>query len=161
MPAARTPHQPSFADLGMPLHQVTFVIVDLETTGGSCHDCGITEFGAVKVRAGEILGEFQSLVHPGQRIPASISALTGITDAMVAQRPPVEAVLPTFLEFCRGTTLVAHNAGFDISFLNAGLQRLDYPRLDNPVVCTAALARRLVRDEVRNCKLATLAQFFA
>jgi DNA polymerase III subunit epsilon len=161
MPAVRAPHQPSFADLGTPLHKVTFVIVDLETTGGSCHDCRITEFGAVKVRSGEILGEFQSLVDPGQRIPPSISALTGITDAMVSVRPPVEAVLPTFLEFCRGTTLVAHNAGFDISFLNAGLSRLDYPRLDNPVVCTAALARRLVRDEVRNCKLATLAQFFA
>ena len=161
MPAVRAPHQPSFADLGTPLHQVTFVIVDLETTGGSCHDCRITEFGAVKIRAGEILGEFQSLVDPGQRIPPSISALTGITDAMVAVRPPVEAVLPTFLEFCRGATLVAHNAGFDMSFLNAGLGRLDYPRLDNPVVCTAALARRLVRDEVRNCKLATLAHFFA
>ncbi len=161
MGSARAPQQPSFADLGTPLHRVTFVIVDLETTGGSCHESRITEFGAVKVRAGEILGEFQSLVDPGQRIPPSISALTGITDAMVAQRPPVEAVLPTFLEFCRGATLVAHNAGFDISFLNAGLSRLDYPRLDNPVVCTAALARRLVRDEVRNCKLATLAQFFA
>ena len=157
----RTPHQQSFADLGTLLHEVTFVVVDLETTGGSCHDCRITEFGAVKIRGGEILGEFQSLVDPGQRIPTSISALTGITDAMVAQRPPVEAVLPTFLEFCRGTTLVAHNAGFDLGFLNAGLARLSYPTLDNPVVCTAALARRLVRDEVRNCKLATLAQFFA
>ena len=161
MPTARPPHQPSFADLGTPLHQITFVIVDLETTGGSPHASRITEFGAVKVRGGEILGEFQSLVDPGQSIPPSISALTGITDSMVSQRPPVEAVLPTFLEFCRGTTLVAHNAGFDTGFLNAGLARLAYPRLDNPVVCTAALARRLVRDEVRNCKLSTLAQFFA
>lgn len=161
MSAARGYHQPSFADLGTALHEITFVVVDLETTGGSCHACRITEFGAVKTRGGEILGEFQSLVDPGQRIPVSISALTGITDAMVAERPPVEAVLPTFLEFCQGTTLVAHNAGFDLSFLNAGLKRLSYPALDNPVVCTAALARRLVRDEVRNCKLATLAQFFA
>ncbi|HVM20982.1 MAG TPA: DEDD exonuclease domain-containing protein [Egibacteraceae bacterium] len=153
-------HQPSFTDLGVPLHEVTFVVVDLETTGGSPADCRITEFGAVKTRAGEILGEFQSLVDPGQPIPRSISALTGITDAMVAARPPVEAVLPTFLEFCRGTVLVAHNARFDTGFLNAGLQRLAYPRLDNPVVCTAGLARRLVAEEVRNCKLATLAQFF-
>jgi DNA polymerase III subunit epsilon len=153
-------HQPSFADLGTPLHRVTFVVVDLETTGGSHEQSRITEFGAVKVRAGEILGEFQSLVDPGQPIPAGISALTGITDGLVAGRPPVEAVLPTFLEFCRGTTLVAHNARFDVGFLNANLTRLDYPRLDNPVVCTASLARRLVRDEVSNCKLATLAQFF-
>jgi DNA polymerase-3 subunit epsilon len=160
MSAARTPHQPSFADLGTPLHDVTFVVVDLETTGGSPHDCRITEFGAVKIHAGEVVGEFQSLVYPGQSIPVGISALTGITDAMVAQRPPVEAVLPTFLEFCRGAALVAHNARFDLGFLNAGLERLSYPRLDNPVVCTALLARRLVSDEVRNCKLATLAQFF-
>ena len=161
MPNARPPHQPSFADLGTPLHRVTFVIVDLETTGGSPRDSRITEFGAVKVCAGEILGEFQSLVDPGHSIPASISALTGITNAMVSQRPPVEAVLPTFLEFCRGSALVAHNARFDTGFLNAGLARLSYPGLDNPVVCTAGLARRLVRDEVRNCKLSTLAQFFA
>lgn len=161
MSAAALPHQPSFADLGTALHAVTFVVVDLETTGGSPHQHRITEFGAVKIRGGEILGEFQSLVDPGQPIPAAISALTGITDGMVAQRPPVEAVLPTFLEFCRGTALVAHNAGFDTGFLNAALQRLAYPRLTNPVLCTAALARRLVRDEVRNCKLATLAQFFA
>ncbi|MBA2729989.1 MAG: DEDD exonuclease domain-containing protein [Euzebyaceae bacterium] len=154
------PHQPSFDDLGTPLHATTFVVVDLETTGGSPQQCGITEFGAVKIHGGEVIGEFQSLVDPGQSIPASISALTGITDAMVAARPGVEAVLPTFLEFCRGAVLVAHNAGFDIGFLNAALARLDYPRLDNPVVCTAALARRLVRDEVRNCKLATLAELF-
>jgi DNA polymerase-3 subunit epsilon len=154
------PHQPSFDDLGTPLHATTFVVVDLETTGGSPQVCGITEFGAVKIHGGEVIGEFQSLVDPGQSIPASISALTGITDAMVAARPGVEAVLPTFLEFCRGAVLVAHNAGFDLGFLNAALVRLDYPRLDNPVVCTAALARRLVRDEVRNCKLATLAELF-
>jgi DNA polymerase III subunit epsilon len=155
------PHQPSFAELGTPLQAVTFVIVDLETTGGSCHDSRITEFGAVKIRGGEVVGEFQSLVDPGQAIPPAISALTGITNAMVAARPPVEAVLPTFLEFCHGAALVAHNAPFDIGFLNAGLERLSYPRLVNPVVCTAGLARRLVRDEVRNCKLSTLAQFFA
>ena len=161
MPAAPLPHQPSFAELGTALHAVTFVIVDLETTGGSCHNSRITEFGAVKIRGGEVVGEFQSLVDPGQAIPPAISALTGITDAMVAARPPVEAVLPTFLEFCQGAALVAHNAPFDLGFLNAGLERLSYPRLTNPVVCTAGLARRLVRDEVRNCKLSTLAQFFA
>ena len=159
--SAVLPHQPSFEELGTALHAVTFVVVDLETTGGSCHDSRITEFGAVKIRGGEVVGEFQSLVDPGQAIPPAISALTGITNAMVAARPPVEAVLPTFLEFCRGAALVAHNAPFDLGFLNAGLERLSYPRLTNPVVCTAGLARRLVRDEVRNCKLSTLAQFFA
>ncbi|HEY8339034.1 MAG TPA: DEDD exonuclease domain-containing protein [Egibacteraceae bacterium] len=155
------PRQPRLDDLGPPLAEVTFVVVDLETTGGSPADCRITEIGAVKVRGGELLGEFATLVDPGVAIPPSITALTGITTSMVADRPPIDAVLPAFLEFARGATLVAHNAGFDIGFLNANLERLAYPRLDHPVVCTATLARRLVRDEVRDCRLATLAQLFA
>lgn len=152
--------QPRLDDLGVPLHAVTFVVVDLETTGGSPADSRITEIGAVKVRGGEVLGELATLINPGVPIPRGISALTGITDAAVAAYPPIEAALPAFLEFARGAWLVAHNAGFDTGFLNANLARLDYPRLDHPVVCTAALARRLVRDEVRDCKLATLARFF-
>jgi DNA polymerase III subunit epsilon len=160
MAASPHPYQPSLDELGVPLHEVTFVIVDLETTGGSPQHSRVTEVGAVKVRGGELLGELQTLVDPGVRIPASISALTGITDGLVAGHPPLEAVLPAFVEFSHGATLVAHNARFDTAFLNAGLRRLDYPPLPNPVVCTAALARRLVRDEVRNCKLATLAQHF-
>jgi DNA polymerase III subunit epsilon len=158
--AAARVHQPSFDELGAPLHTVTFVVVDLETTGGSPRDDRVTEVGAVKIRGGEVVGEFATLVDPGVPIPVSISALTGITASMVADRPPFEAVLPALVEFCRGAVLVAHNAGFDTGFLNAGLTRLDYPRLDHPVVCTAALARRLVRDEVRNVRLATLAQHF-
>jgi DNA polymerase III subunit epsilon len=160
MPAPATPYQPRLDDLGVPLHEVTFVIVDLETTGGSPQHSRVTEIGAVKVRGGELLGELQTLVDPGVSIPPSISALTGITDGLVAGHPPMEAVLPAFCEFSHGATLVAHNARFDVSFLNAGLQRLDYPPLPNPVVCTAALARRLVREEVRNCKLSTLARHF-
>ncbi|MEX0658126.1 MAG: DEDD exonuclease domain-containing protein [Egibacteraceae bacterium] len=156
MPAA----QPRLTDLGTPLHAVTFVVVDLETTGGSPADSAITEVGAVKVRGGEILGEFATLVNPGVAIPRGISALTGITDAAVASFPPIQAVLPAFLEFARGAVLVAHNAAFDTGFLNANLTRLDYPLLEHPVVCTAGLARRLVRQEVRDCKLATLARFF-
>ena len=86
-------HQQTFDELGTPLREVTFVVVDLETTGGSAADCEITEIGAVKVRAGEILGELQTLVRPGAPIPSFISVLTGITDAMVATAPPIEAVL--------------------------------------------------------------------
>lgn len=159
MPTAPSSHPP-LDDLGVPLHAVTFVVVDLETTGGSPTDSRITEIGAVRVRGGEVLGEFATLVNPGVAIPAGISALTGITDALVARFPTMESTLPAFLEFARGSVLVAHNARFDTGFLNANLARLDYPRLDHKVVCTAALARRLVRDEVRDCKLATLARFF-
>jgi DNA polymerase-3 subunit epsilon len=152
--------QLSLADLGTPLHRVAFTIVDLETTGGSPAASAITEIGAVRVEGGELSGEFHTLVDPGMPIPASIAALTGITDAVVAGWPTIPGVLPSFLEFARGSALVAHNARFDVSFLNANLTRLDYPALDHPVVCTAALARRLVRDEVRDLRLATLARFF-
>ena len=111
--------QGTFDELGTPLRDVTFVVVDLETTGGSPLSCAITEIGAVKVRGGEVLGEFQTLVNPGEPIPAFIAVLTGITDTMVAPAPRIGAVLPAFAEFCRGTVLVAHNAPFDVGFLRA------------------------------------------
>src|SRR5262245_38906373 len=89
-PTARPVYvQASFDELSEPLREVTFVVVDLETTGGSPEDSGITEIGAVKVRGGEVLGEFQSLVDPGCRIPPFVSVLTGITDTMVAAAPPL------------------------------------------------------------------------
>jgi DNA polymerase III subunit epsilon len=152
--------QRSFDDLGTPLREVTFCVVDLETTGGSPVDCAITEIGAVKLRAGECLGTFATLVNPGALIPPAITVLTGITQQMVLPAPRIEEVLPSFLEFARDTVLVAHNARFDVTFLDAALTRHGYPRLANPVVDTCALARRLVRDEVRNCKLSTLAEAY-
>src|SRR4029453_7128468 len=96
-----------------------FVVVDLETTGGSPKDSAITEIGAVKVRGGALFGEFQTLVDPGHEIPPYISVLTGITSMMVAAAPRIGAVLPGFLEFARGAVLVAHNAPFDLGFLKA------------------------------------------
>src|SRR6476469_3017967 len=101
--------QRSLDDLGRPLHQVTFCVIDLETTGGSPQDCSITEVGAVKLRGGECLGTLQTLVAPGCTIPRSITVLTGITDAMVMPAPPVEAVLPTLLEFIGDAVIVGHN----------------------------------------------------
>ncbi len=101
-------HQHSFDELGDPLRDVTFVVVDLETTGGSSATESITEFGAVKVRGGEVLGEFATLVDPGRSIPPQIVMLTGITDAMVRYNAPtIATVLPSFLEFIRGSVLVA------------------------------------------------------
>ena len=153
--------QTSFDELGTPLRDTTFVVVDLETTGGSAQSCEITEIGAVKVRGGEILGEFQTLVNPGASIPPLIAVLTGITDAMVAGSPRLDQVLPAFLEFSRGAVLVAHNAPFDLGFLKAGCARLEiaWPAPDS--LDTARLARRvLTRDEAPNCKLATLARLF-
>jgi DNA polymerase-3 subunit epsilon len=140
--------QRSFDDLGTPLRDVTFCVLDLETTGGSPTDCSITEIGAVKVRGGECLGTFQTLVNPGRAIPPEITVLTGITQAMVVRAPRVESVLPTFLEFLGDAVVVGHNVRFDLGFLAAALERDERPRLTNAVVDTVALARRLVRDEV-------------
>ena len=114
--------QRSFDELGEPLREVTFVVVDLETTGGSAQTEAITEIGAVKVRGGEVLGEFATLVDPGRSIPPQITILTGITDSMVYDAPRIDAVLPSFLEFIRGCVLVAHNAPFDVGFLKARLR---------------------------------------
>jgi DNA polymerase-3 subunit epsilon len=151
----------SFDDLGTPLVDLTFVVVDLETTGGSPATCAITEIGAVKVRGGEPLGEFQTLVNPGMPIPPFISVLTGITDAAVAGSPPIGAALPAFLEFAAGATLVAHNAPFDVGFLKAAAEAQGVPWPRFPVLDTARLARRVLdRDEAPNCKLSTLAHLF-
>src|SRR5699024_7727384 len=124
-PTRETAVQPSFADLGVPLHEVTFVVVDLETTGGSPSGSAITEIGAVKVRGGQVLGEFQSLVNPGVPVPPMITVLTGITTAMVMQAPPITEVLPAFLEFAHNTVWVAHNARFDVGFLKAATRSMD------------------------------------
>ena len=152
--------QASFDDLGTHLSQVTFCIVDLETTGGAETDM-ITEIGAVKVRGGEVLGEFQTLVNPRAHIPPLIAVLTGITNQMVASAPRLRQALPAFLAFAQGTVIVAHNAGFDVSFLRRACEACEYPFPRWPVFDTAALARQiLLRDEVSNCRLATLARHF-
>ena len=154
-------HQGTFDELGQPLYDVTFVVVDLETTGGSPADSSITEVGAVKVRGGEVLGEFATLVNPGRAIPPMITVLTGITDAMVLVAPPISEVLPAFLEFARGSVLVAHNAPFDVGFLRAACTLGGYVWPGFETVDTARLARQvLTRDEAADCRLATLARLF-
>jgi DNA polymerase III subunit epsilon len=156
-----TSHQASFDELGTPLREVVFVVVDLETTGGSPADCGITEIGAVKVVGGAKVGEFQTLVNPGSTIPPFIQVLTGITDTMVAGAPTVAAMLPQFLEFAAGAVLVAHNAPFDVGFLRAAAAQTGYEWPTFGVLDTARLARQVVlRDEAPNCKLSTLARLF-
>ena len=156
--------QPTFDDLGKNLIDTTFVIVDLETTGGSPMDSQITEIGAVKVRGGEILGEFQTLVDPGSTIPPFITVLTGITDAMVIGAPKIGEAFFALMEFfgsAEETVLVAHNAPFDIGFLKAAAAKLEIPWPNFQVVDTARIARyAIARDEVPNFKLASLAQFF-
>lgn len=134
--------------------------MDLETTGGSPASSAITEVGAVKYRGGERIGVFQTFVDPRQPIPAFITHLTGITDEDVSGAPPIEAVVPALAEFLRDGVFVAHNASFDLGFVNAAFQRLDYEPITDPPICTARFARRVIRTEVPNVKLHTLAQYF-
>ncbi len=150
--------QRAFDELDDPLREVTFVVVDLETTGGSHLVEAITEIGAVKVRGGLVLGEFATLIDPGRAIPPQITILTGITDSMVIDAPGIQTVLPSFLEFIRGCVLVAHNAPFDVGFLKAACARhqLSWPR--PAVVDTVRLARRvLTREEAPSVRLGLLA----
>ncbi len=162
VPVSQWETQRSFDELGTPLREVTFCVVDLETTGGSAKAGSmITEIGAVKVRSGVVLGEFQTLVNPLTEIPAFIAVLTGISNSMVADAPSIESALPSFLEFAAGCVLVAHNAPFDVGFLQHFAQQQDRPWPAFGVVDTAVLARRVItRDDAPNCKLSSLAKVF-
>jgi DNA polymerase-3 subunit epsilon len=158
-------NQLSLEDLGTPLIHTTFVVVDLETSGGSPKaGAGITEIGAVKVRGGEVLGEFRTFVNPGDAIPPFITMLTGITDEMVREAPHINAALPFFIEFCgdpNSTVLVAHNAPFDLGFLKSAAKDMDLNWPNFSHVDTAKLARQILsREEAPNCKLSTLAALF-
>ncbi|WP_433558798.1 DEDD exonuclease domain-containing protein [Pseudonocardia xinjiangensis] len=153
--------QLSFDELGTPLREVTFVVLDLETTGGSAGNDAITEIGAVKIRGGERIGELATLVDPGTGVPPAVMALTGITTAMISGAPRLPAVLPTLLEFLSGAVLVAHNAPFDAGFLRAACERHGRPWPRPPVLCTARLARAVLsRDEAPSVRLGALAQLF-
>jgi DNA polymerase III subunit epsilon len=153
--------QISFDEVSQPLHEVVFAILDIETTGGSAETDAITEIGIVKVKGGEIIAEFQTLVNPGTEIPIHIEILTGITTSMTISAPKITEVLPSFFEFMSGAIPVAHNARFDIGFLKAAALRHGYSWELPKALDTVYLAKiALGKDEVRNRKLATLAERF-
>lgn len=155
--------QPSLEEVDLPLSETTFVVIDLETTGGSPRDSKITEIGAVKIRGGEIVGEFQTLVNPDSPIPPFITVLTGITDAMVVTAPKIGEALFSLFEFIGSpieTVLVAHNAPFDIGFLKSAAQSLELPWPKYQVLDTARISRyALSRDEVINFKFTDTGKF--
>ena len=147
------------------LSETTFAVIDLETSGGSPKSgAGITEIGVVKVRGGAVLGTFQSFVDPGHSLPPFITQLTGITDEMLLSAPFIDEVLPTLFEFLGSpdeTVLVAHNSPFDMSFLKAAALAHEFAWPHYLTVDTARLVRAVLdHDEVVNCKLGTLAEFF-
>ncbi|CAB5238971.1 unannotated protein [freshwater metagenome] len=147
------------------LFDATFVVIDLETSGGSPKaGVGITEIGALKIRRGEILDEFETFVNPGSPIPGYITDLTGISDHMVADAPTMQRIFPELFEFLgthEESIIVAHNAPFDLGFLKAAALDNSHIWPAYSVVDTALVARHiLTRDEAPNCKLVTLADFF-
>ena len=157
--------QPEFGELGTPLHETTFAIVDLETTGASpTTGAAITEIGAVKVRGGVVVEEFSTFVNPLMAIPSYITDLTGITDQMLIGAPIIDDVFEDFLRFLGDpmeTIVVAHNAPFDLGFIKSAAKDLDIEWPKYRTVDTVSLARLLVdREEIRNYKLGTLAAFF-
>ena len=147
------------------LAEVTFIVLDLETTGASpTNGCAITEIGAIAIRGGVILEEFSSFVNPQVALPEYIVNLTGITDEMLIDAPLINEVFPDFIEFIdrhEYVHLVAHNAPFDIGFLKAAATQLSHIWPKYEVIDTVKLARRVIeRSEIENYKLGTLSQFF-
>jgi|SRR6185369_376679 len=142
--------------------ETAFVVFDLETTGAKSPPyCSVTEVGAYKVKGGAIIDEFVTLVDPEMPIPAFITALTGISDDMVSTAPKLSRVIPAFLDFIGDAVLVAHNAHFDMQFLNHGIGLIyeDY-RLLNPCLCTVHLCRKLL-PHIDNHKLKTVAEYYS
>ena len=142
------------------LAETEFVVFDLETTGAKTPPCRITEIGAYRVRGGEIAEEFHTLVNPETAIPSFITRLTGISNQMVRNAPKFGEVAADFLDFIGDSVLVAHNAQFDMRFLNHEIGRIheDY-RVANPHLCTVRISRKLL-PHIENHRLNTLADYY-
>lgn len=142
------------------LAETDFVVFDIETTGPKMPPSRIMEIGAARVSGGRIVAEFETLVNPLMPIPPFIAGLTGIRDEMVSDAPTFEEVAPDWLHFAGTAVLVAHNAIFDVGFINHEIGSL-FPgrRMMNSHICTVSLARRLM-PELKSCRLGALAQHF-
>lgn len=136
----------------------TFVVFDIETTGLSAKNSEIIEIGAAKVMNGKIVETYQSFARPNGKVPVRITEITGISDDMVRGSRPIEVVLNEFLSFADGATLVAHNARFDMSFIDAACRKLGLEK-DFSVIDTLALARNLLTDLSR-FNLKALSRYF-
>jgi DNA polymerase III subunit epsilon len=142
------------------LEEASFCVVDLETTGLSPSRSRICEIGAARIERLELAGTFQTLVNPRERLPLQIAALTGIDDRELRRAPSAALATRRFVAFAGDAVLVAHNARFDISFLDAAVLRLGDRRLAAPVVDTVWLARRVLAARQARFGLASLAHFF-
>ena len=143
------------------LSELDFVVVDVEATGAKTPPNRLIELGAYRIRGGQIVEKFLSLVNPEIPIPRFVMSLTGISNEMVKSAPVFAEVAPRWLDFVSNSVLVAHNAGFDTSFLNHEISRV-YPghRMLNPHLCTVRLSRRVLPD-LSNHRLDTIASHFS
>lgn len=153
------PAAPAIDDprLSMRADEVGYCVVDLETTGGSPGRAFVTEIGAVRMRGLRVVDRFSTLVDPGAEIPEEVTALTGIDAGTVAGAPPVDEALAAFTAFAGDDVLVAHNAPFDLRFLNYERRRLAGDCFTQPWIDTLELARRLLPGRVERHDLTTLA----
>jgi DNA polymerase-3 subunit epsilon len=142
------------------LEDAVYLVVDLETTGLRPGSSQICEIGAVKIAGFEMVDEFETLVDPRVPLGPAVSALTGLTDRQLRGAPSATAAVRDFLRFAGDSVLVAHNARFDLAFLDRETERLTGSRLAAPVVDTVALARRLLVGRVPRASLAQLSYFF-
>ena len=136
----------------------TYVVVDVETTGGRAHDHRVIEIGAVKIRNFEIIDEFSTLIDPERSIPPFITRLTGITQNCVIDAPKFSEIAQDFLDFCEGSIFAAHNVSFDYSFIRAEFQRLNR-RFQFPRFCTCARARTYLKGP-KSYGLASICEYF-
>ena len=137
-------------------YDAPYVVFDIETTGSSAKEGGITEVGALKVVRGQVVDEFATLVNPKRPIEPFVVRLTGITDRMVAEAPDTSEIMPPFEEFVEGCVLVGHNVHFDCSFVAAARGGVSLP---NPVLDTLKLARSLVPG-LKRYRLSSLVSYF-
>ena len=148
------------AHLDVPIEEAELVVFDLETTGLSAARCRICEIGAVRVRAFELVDTFETLVNPGTLLPAFVAALTGLREPDLRRAPRAEVAVRRFVAFAGDAPLVAHNARFDVGFLDHAVERLTGRRCAAPVVDTVWLARRLLDGRSERVSLTQLAHFF-
>lgn len=137
----------------------SYVVFDTETTGLKDQEDKIIEIGALKYIDNELVDQFDVLINPEIDIPEIITTITGITDEMVSNEKTIRDILPEFIEFIGEYPLIAHNAPFDIGFINANLRSLDLPELTNEILDTVELAREYI-PKAYNYKLETLRNYF-
>lgn len=127
----------------MDLHEATYVVFDVETTGLSAVNNDLIQIAASKMYKGNIVEQFDEFIDPGHPLSAFTTELTGITDNHVRGAKPILQVLQEFQDFCEGTILVAHNSPFDVGFMNANYERHHLPLITQPVIDTLEFARNL------------------